>query len=108
MAFVYVIYSPSRRRTYVGCSENWRVRLEMHNAGRVTATRSGTPWCLVHLEEEDGFVQARRRETYLKTSAGRRWLKKTLGKLDEASGISHPPIHRTATETVDGSVGTPS
>ena len=75
MAFLYILYSPSRQRTYVGCSENWQGRLETHNAGRVTATCSGIPWHLVHLEETGTFLSARRRETHLKTSAGRRWLK---------------------------------
>ena len=83
MAFVYVIFSSSRQRTYVGCSDDWQARLETHNAGRVTATRSGIPWRLVHLEEADSFLMARRREAYLKSSAGRRWLAKTLGKLEE-------------------------
>ena len=98
MAFVYVIFSFLRQRTYVGCSENWQARLEMHNSGRVTATRSGFPWRLVHLEEVDNFLLARRREAYLKTSAGRRWLKTTLGKLDEASGMPCPHNHRTPAE----------
>ena len=83
MAFVYILYSDSRRRTYVGCSADWYDRLATHNAGRVTATRSGVPWRLVHLEETDSFLLARQRETYLKTSAGRRWMKKTLGNLAE-------------------------
>ena len=107
MAFVYIIYSPSRQRTYVGCSEDWQARLDVHNSGRVTATRSGIPWRLVHLEEVAGFLQARRREIYLKTSAGRRWLEKTLGKLDEASGMSNSPTHRIAAENADGSAGAP-
>ena len=107
MAFVYVLYSPSRQRTYVGCSENWQARLDVHNAGRVAATRSGIPWRLVHLEEVDGILQARRREVYLKTSAGRRWLKKTLGKLDETSGTSRPPTHRTAAPNADDSAIAP-
>ena len=83
MAFVYILYSASRRHTYVGCSENWSDRLATHNSGRVTATRSGIPWRLVHLEEVDTLLLARRRESYLKTSAGRRWMKKTLGSLSE-------------------------
>ena len=98
MAFVYVLFSPSRRRTYVGCSENWRDRLEAHNARRVTATRSGVPWRLVHLEEVDSFLLARRREVYLKTSAGRRWLKNALGRLDETAEGSRAFDHRTPAE----------
>ena len=81
MAFVYILFSESRQRTYVGCSNDWGERLKTHNAGRVAATRPGIPWRLVHLEEMETLLLARRRESYLKTSAGRRWMNKTLGDL---------------------------
>jgi len=90
MAFVYILYSETRRKTYVGCTENWPARLNTHNAGRVTATRSGIPWQCVHLEELDTFLVARRRESYLKTSAGRHWLKKTLGDLTGSVRVPRP------------------
>ena len=107
MAFVYVIYSSSRQRTYVGCSENWRIRLGTHNSGRVTATRSGIPWRLVHLEEVDSLLLARRRETYLKTSAGRRWLKTTLGKLGGTSEAPGSSAERTSGENTDAAGADP-
>ena len=106
MAFVYVIYSSSRQRTYVGCSDDWQTRLETHNAGRVTTTRSGIPWRLVHLEEADSFLMARRREAYLKSSAGRRWLAKTLGKLEETGrpdGTMFSPLGIIAANALESS-----
>ena len=106
MAFVYVMYSSSRQRTYVGCSANWRTRLVAHDSGRVTATRSGIPWRLV-LEEVDSMRLARRREIYLKTSAGRRWLKKTLGELGEVSGVSRSSDVRTLAENMDVAAADP-
>jgi predicted GIY-YIG superfamily endonuclease len=84
MAHVYILFSALRKRTYVGCSENWQARLETHNAGRVTATRSGVPWRMVHLEEAESMLLARRRESYLKSSAGRRWTKRILKNLTDA------------------------
>ena len=92
MAFVYILFSPSRQRTYVGCSENWQARLETHNAGRVSATCGGIPWHLVHLEETDSLVLARRREIYLKTSAGRRWMKGILGNLADGIRVPRPVL----------------
>ena len=94
MAFVYILFSPSRQRTYVGCSENWQERLETHNAGRVSATCGGIPWHLVHLEETDSLVLARRRETYLKTSAGRRWMKGILGNLADGIRVPRPVLQK--------------
>lgn len=81
MAFVCVRYCPVCRRTCVGCPEDWRKRLETHSAGRVTATRHGIPWHAAHLEETENMLLARRRETYLKSSAERRWSKKPTGNL---------------------------
>ncbi|HMO50567.1 MAG TPA: GIY-YIG nuclease family protein [Kiritimatiellia bacterium] len=85
MAFTYIIYSQSHNKTYVGCAEDWRARLNKHNAGKVKATSSGLPWSLVLTEEHSSMLDARRRERYLKSSAGRRWMKKTMGDLSEGT-----------------------
>ncbi len=44
MANIYVLYSSSRNKTYVGCSRDWSLRLAEHNAGKVKATSAGCPW----------------------------------------------------------------
>ena len=89
MAFVYVLFSDSTGRTYAGCSADWTLRLNQHNAGRVKATRRGSPWRVVHLENVEAMIEARRRELYLKTSAGRRWLRSVLGDL-RAGTLARP------------------
>jgi len=85
MAFTYILYSPRHDKTYVGCSEDWAARLNEHNAGKVKATTSGRPWTIILTEEHAAMLDARRRERYLKSSAGRRWMKKTIGHLNEAT-----------------------
>ena len=51
-------------------------RLSEHNAGKVTSTKTGIPWKKVYHEEFETLEQARKREKYFKTAAGRRFRKK--------------------------------
>jgi predicted GIY-YIG superfamily endonuclease len=58
---VYVLYSPSSRRTYVGCAHAVMARLVQHNAGATRATRAGRPWTVVLTEEVGSYAAARAR-----------------------------------------------
>ena len=72
---VYVLYSERLDRSYVGCSADVDRRVSTHNAGQVTATRSGVPWRVIYVETVGRYAEARRRERYYKSAAGRRRLK---------------------------------
>ncbi|MEM7379967.1 MAG: GIY-YIG nuclease family protein [Bacteroidota bacterium] len=78
---VYVLYSNEFDRFYVGMSGDAEVRLAEHNAGKTTSTRQFIPWKLVLVESYKTRVEARKREKYLKSAAGRRWRKKNI-KID--------------------------
>ena len=54
-------------------------RLITHNLGRVKSTKSFVKWELVHVENFNTREEARIREKYLKSAAGRRWRKNNLG-----------------------------
>jgi putative endonuclease len=66
-------------KRYVGLTTDLSKRLDEHNQGRVTATKSRRPFVLTHHETCESLSDARTKERYFKTSAGRRMLKK-LGK----------------------------
>ena len=72
---VYVLFSPSRRRTYVGCAHDVKGRLAQHNAAQVRATCLGVPWTVLLTETVGSYEQALQRERYYKSGAGRRRLK---------------------------------
>ena len=72
---VYVLFSPSRRRTYVGCAHDVKGRLAQHNAAQVRATCLGVPWTVLLTEAVGSYEQALQRERYYKSGAGRRRLK---------------------------------
>jgi len=76
MFYVYVLENKQGEH-YIGFSENLRQRLTEHNQGKNLSTRSSFWRCIYYescLEESD----ARRREKYLKTSQGRRLLKRRI------------------------------
>ena len=55
-----------------------RARLKEHNAGKNRFTKGHRPWKIIFTEDHDDWKSARTREKYLKTSAGKKWLKKFL------------------------------
>ena len=76
MYFTYVLYSKQAERLYIGSSADPDHRLKAHNAGRGGWTKNFRPWVRVLLEEHETRDKAVRRERYLKSGWGRRWLKK--------------------------------
>ncbi len=72
--FVYVLRSKKDGRRYVGMSRNVKDRLEQHNRGEVRSTRARIPFELRYTEEANTRREARVREEYFKTAAGRRYL----------------------------------
>ncbi len=64
---VYILWSESRRRFYVGATEDIGERLECHNRGRNPSTKAGRPWILVHVEEYADRSSALARERQIKS-----------------------------------------
>ncbi|MEE9288614.1 MAG: GIY-YIG nuclease family protein [Bacteroidota bacterium] len=69
--YVYVLFSPSHKRTYVGESEDHRLRLRQHNAGKVRSTKAYRPWVSIHVESHATRPEALKRERWYKTPVGR-------------------------------------
>ena len=61
---------------YVGMTSDENRRLKEHNSGQVKSTKSKCPWEIIYIEEFDTLAEARKREKYLKSAAGRRFRKK--------------------------------
>jgi putative endonuclease len=78
MFYVYVLKSLGDGGLYIGCSGDLKTRLKAHISGNVYSTRKRLPIELIYYEaclsEKDAF----RREKYLKTTYGRRYLKNRL------------------------------
>ena len=80
MAFyVYILKSLSDNRFYTGSTEDVAGRLKKHNQGKVRSTKSRRPFELIYQEVYETRTEARKRENYLKSGAGRRFLLNKLG-----------------------------
>jgi putative endonuclease len=77
--YVYVLKSKKDCSQYIGLSQNVKERLKEHNAGSVTSTKPKRPWQLMYTESFTTRLEARKREKYLKSAAGRRFRKEIAG-----------------------------
>jgi putative endonuclease len=78
MFIVYVLRSIVADKHYVGFTENLERRITEHNSGKSKFTSGYLPWEVIYTEEIEDRVQARKREKYLKSAAGKRFLKHKL------------------------------
>jgi len=72
--YAYVLWSESLRKRYIGSCRDVEIRLKEHNTGKQRFTKGGIPWILVYREEYSDYSSARKREIYLKTGQGRKYL----------------------------------
>ena len=78
MHYVYVLRSKLDLGFYIGCTKDLKNRVEAHNSGKVESTQKRLPFELVYYEACVNDKDAFRREKYLKTTYGRRYLKNRL------------------------------
>lgn len=73
---VYVLRSLKSGKYYVGMAIDVERRLDEHNKGKSKFTSGHVPWELIYQETIGIAIEARKREKYLKSSAGKQFLKK--------------------------------
>lgn len=78
MFYAYVLKSKSDESLYTGFTGDLRKRLIEHNKGNNFATKSKVPWEIIYYEACLNEKDARRIEKYLKTTQGRRLLRRRL------------------------------
>jgi len=76
--YVYVLRSLKDNGFYIGYSANLRKRFSEHVTGGSFATSHRGPWQLIYYEAYLNQADALGRERYLKSGAGRRFLKAQL------------------------------
>lgn len=80
MHYTYVLLSQGDGRWYTGASSDPRKRLRERAAGNVRSTTARVPWELVYYEGGLERDDAMRRERFLKTGKGKRYLTNRLAQ----------------------------
>jgi putative endonuclease len=78
--YVYILLQ-SNKQLYTGFTTNLNQRLAQHKDGKVESTKHRRPVKLIHYEVYKLESDARRREKYLKTTEGKRFLKQQIRDL---------------------------
>ena len=76
--YVYVLQSDYDKDFYVGYTKDLIKRIAEHNAGKVRSTKDRRPMRLVYWEGSLSQKDALKREKYLKTAWGKRYLKNRM------------------------------
>lgn len=78
MFYVYVIQSLNHRTRYVGSADNVLKRVSEHNIGKCRYTSGRRPCKLIYQEEYQTRSEAMKREKFLKSGQGRKYLNQIL------------------------------
>ena len=78
MFYVYVLRSVQDNMFYTGFTKDLKKRIEEHNSGISRATKGRLPLELVYYEFCLNRQDAMKRERYLKTTRGKRYLKNRI------------------------------
>ena len=69
----------------------WRDDDKEHNPGKFKFTKAYVPWEIVYYEIQTTRVEARKREKYFKTAAGRKIIKELIAKNRPGNSVVYPP-----------------
>jgi len=76
--YVYILESLKDGKRYIGFTTNFKKRFEEHQKGLSPSTKPRLPMKPIYIELCTDEEDARRREIYLKSTGGHRYLAKRL------------------------------
>jgi putative endonuclease len=80
--FVYILQSQTTGHIYIGQTSDLKRRLQEHNnpdfKGTLHTKRRKGPWNIIYSEIFDTRSQAMKKEIYLKSGMGRKWIKENI------------------------------
>ena len=76
--YIYILKSEKDGMFYTGYTKDLKNRLNQHNKGEVYSTKNRRPLKLVYFEGCLNQQDATKREKYLKTSWGKRYIKNRI------------------------------
>jgi putative endonuclease len=97
--YVYVLRSESDSGFYIGFSTDLKSRLSEHRLGASFATKSRGPWKLIYYEAYTECEDAEGREKFLKSGAGRRFLRTQLRHYLRVKGFASRGVNQDVPPT---------
>jgi putative endonuclease len=88
MEFVYVPQSKKDKKFYVGWTNNLQKRFFEHQKGKIFSTKGRRPMRLIYYEACINREDAKKREKYLKTAWGKRYIKNRLQNISRGYNIT--------------------
>ena len=88
MFYVYVLLSEKDRKRYIGYTSDLQKRLDEHNNGLVLSTKHRRPVELIYYEACLNVEDAKRREKYLKSQWGYKFINERLKNYTDSALIS--------------------
>ena len=88
-SYVYVLLSQKTNQLYIGSTKNLRRRLKEHTQGKSRSTKNLRPLTLVYYEACLNKKNTRKREMYLKTSWGKRYLNNRVSQIRRPHEMSN-------------------
>jgi len=74
MVYLYAIKSLQKKYRYVGITDNLERRIRQHNSGYNKNTKAFAPFEIILIEHYKDYLEARKREKFLKSGQGRKFL----------------------------------
>ncbi|OGE86201.1 MAG: hypothetical protein A3J48_01350 [Candidatus Doudnabacteria bacterium RIFCSPHIGHO2_02_FULL_46_11] len=78
--YTYVLQNTVNKSLYIGYTSNLKRRLEEHETNHRFTNKFHKPFKLIYYEACTKMVDAKRRESYFKTTQGKRFLKIRLNE----------------------------
>lgn len=78
MFYTYLLESLNDKSWYIGYTSDLKKRFISHNKGLNRSTKNNRPWKLIYYEAYTERIDAKKRELFLKSGSGRKFLKKQL------------------------------
>lgn len=88
MFYTYVLRSKKDNKFYTGTTSDLRERFKLHSEGEVFSTKGREPLELIYYEACNNSKDAFARERYLKSGAGKRYIKNRLKRSLSLTGFT--------------------
>ncbi|WP_343707509.1 GIY-YIG nuclease family protein [Flavobacterium sp.] len=74
MFFVYILYSATKEKFYIGQTNDIDDRLRRHNSGQSLSTKNGAPWKIIYTIQLNSRSEAMTLENKIKKRGAKRYL----------------------------------